>query len=79
MGNSLKVGIIGDTGRGNYGPGLDLAYEGLDQFDVVAVSDPDPVGLNDAVNRIGASRYYKDYREMLYKEQDILLDCEHCK
>ena len=54
MGISLKVGIIGDTGRGNYGHGLDLAYEGLDQFDVVAVSDPDPVGLNDAVNRIGA-------------------------
>tara|TARA_Y100000590_G_scaffold468968_1_gene654148 strand:- start:4003 stop:5181 length:1179 start_codon:yes stop_codon:yes gene_type:complete len=76
MGNSLKVGIIGDTGRGNYGHGLDLAYEGLDQFDVVAVSDPDPVGLNDAVNRIGVSRYYKDYREMLDKEQlDVVSVC----
>ena len=42
----LRAGIIGDTGRGNYGHGLDTAYDGISGVEVVAVADPDPAGAS---------------------------------
>ena len=37
----LRVGIIGHTGRGNYGHGIDTVWKAIDGAQVVAVADPD--------------------------------------
>ena len=40
-----KAAIIGHTGQGNYGHGLDVVYADMPEVEVVAVADPDPEGL----------------------------------
>ena len=65
--------VIGHTGRGNYGHGLDVVWRAFDWIEVVAVADPDPEGLNRARQRTGASRAYRDYREMLDREKPDLV------
>ena len=74
MASILRAGIIGDTGRGNYGHGLDTAYAGIQGVEVVAVADPDPVGRRDAARRAGALREYADYRDMLDSESVDLVN-----
>lgn len=70
----LKVGIVGHTGRGNYGHGLDMAFVGVKRTQIVALADPDAAGRLAAVERTGALRGYADYREMLDQEQpDIVV------
>lgn len=64
-----KVAIIGSTGRGDYGHGLDAVWQKFDECEVVAVADQDAVGLQKAVTRTGAARPYTDYRQMLDKER----------
>lgn len=64
----LRAGIIGSTGRGDYGHALDMAYENISEVEVVAVADTDPEALDKASRRVGAKRAYSDYREMLEKE-----------
>lgn len=64
-----RAGVIGHTGRGNYGHGLDLAFVGLPRVEVVAVADADEAGRAGAVSRTGAARGYADYREMLARER----------
>jgi len=64
-----RVAVIGRTGRGDYGHGLDVAWAGIEQAEVVAVADPDPQGLADAARRLKAPRTYADYRQMLEKER----------
>ena len=63
-----RAGVIGQTGRGDYGHGLDLAFSDLDNVEVVAVADSDPEGLKGAGERIGVEQLYSDYHEMLEKE-----------
>jgi len=41
---TYRAGIIGHTGRGNYGHGLDVAFVGLPGVEIVAVADPDEQG-----------------------------------
>jgi predicted dehydrogenase len=64
-----KVAIIGSTGRGDYGHGLDAVWQTFDECEVVAVADQDAAGLQKAVARTGAARSYADYRQMLDKER----------
>jgi len=64
-----KVAIIGSTGRGDYGHGLDAIWKDFDDCEVVAVADSDPQGREKAIPRTGAARGYADYREMLEKER----------
>ncbi|MGB0430271.1 MAG: T9SS type A sorting domain-containing protein, partial [Bacteroidia bacterium] len=37
--DQIKVGIIGSTGRGNYGHGLDVAWKNISEASIVAVAD----------------------------------------
>ena len=74
MATILRVGIIGDTGRGNYGHGLDTAYDGIQGVEVVAVADPDAAGRSEAAKRAGALLEYADYREMLESESVDLVN-----
>ena len=43
MDKRYKAGVIGRTGRGDYGHGLDIAYLQMEDVDIVAVADDDPV------------------------------------
>lgn len=71
--NPYKAAVIGRTGRGDYGHGLDTIFNDLENVTVVAVADEDPTGLKNARERSGASRAYTDYREMLEKEKPNLV------
>jgi len=64
-----KVAVIGRTGRGNYGHGLDIVWKDIDQAEIVAVADEDSKGRAAAAKRLNTSRAYADYREMLEKER----------
>ncbi len=70
----LRAGIVGETGRGNYGHGLDTAYNGMPGVEVVAVADPDQAGRAAAARRTGALRQYADYRQMLESESVDLVN-----
>lgn len=74
MGTKYRAAIIGHTGQGNYGHGLDRVYADMPEVEVVAVADPDPQGLAAAGERIGVSKCYADYREMLAREQVELVN-----
>lgn len=65
----FKVAIIGSTGRGDYGHGLDGPWQHLDSCEVVAVADEHEGGRAAAIKRSGAKSGYADYREMLHKEK----------
>jgi predicted dehydrogenase len=62
------VCILGHTGRGNYGHGLEIAFQGTPGVVIAAVADPVADGREKAAARSGALRQYADYREMLQKE-----------
>jgi predicted dehydrogenase len=61
--------VIGRTGRGDYGHGLDVAVLNHPKLKVVAVSDDDPGGRTQAARRLGVERAYDDYRAMLEREK----------
>jgi predicted dehydrogenase len=69
----IKVAVIGSTGRGNYGHGLDVAWKSVPECEVVAVADFDEAGRKNAQKRIGAARSYADYREMLGREKPTIV------
>ena len=60
-----RVGVIGHTGRGGYGHGLDKVWRDIPQAEIVGVADANPQGLAQAVKRLGAPKGYADYRKML--------------
>src|SRR5205814_10640150 len=62
----LRVAIIGHTGRGNYGHGIDTVWAHFkDRCEVVAVADADEKGRAEAAKRVQAPKAYADYRQML--------------
>ena len=67
--NPLRAAIIGHTGRGNYGHGLDVVWTGIPGMQVVAVADRDEAGRAKAMAASGALRQYADYRQMLESER----------
>ena len=68
-----KAAIIGHTGAGDYGHGIERIFAGLPGIMVVAVADPDDAGRAKAKAACGAARDYADYREMLDKEKPELV------
>ena len=64
-----KVAVIGRTGQGNYGHGLDVVWNDIEQVKVVAVADPDPQARAAAAKRLKALKSYADYRQMLEIER----------
>ncbi|MBP6785091.1 MAG: Gfo/Idh/MocA family oxidoreductase [Verrucomicrobiales bacterium] len=61
------VGVIGHTGRGDYGHGLDTVWLGLPETKIIAVSDPDEAGRGKAIERLrlGKDGGFADYTKML--------------
>jgi predicted dehydrogenase len=68
-----RAAIIGHTGRGDYGHSMDVALNGLEGVEVVAVVDPDDAGRTKAAQRIQAPRQYANYRQMLTQERPQLV------
>ena len=68
---SYRIAVIGNTGRGNYGHGIDTVWRHFPQCEVIAVADPDEKGRGEAVGRLSNSetkktpKGYADYRQML--------------
>src|SRR5437899_12956506 len=69
----LRAVVIGHTGRGGYGHGMDAVFAGREAIEVVAVADADEKGRAAAVRRCGTARGYVDYRDMLEKERPGLV------
>ena len=69
----LKVGVIGHTGRGNYGHGLDRVWLRIPSTRIVAVADPVEKGRKDCLKRLGVENGYADYRLMLQREKPDLV------
>jgi predicted dehydrogenase len=60
-----RVAVIGHTGQGDYGHGLDVVWKSIPGCEVVAVADADPVGLKAAGERLQVASLFDDYRRML--------------
>jgi predicted dehydrogenase len=65
MAKHWRIGVIGSTGRGNYGHGLDTAWQTIDSTEVVGVADDNPQGLAAAAKKLNVDQAFADYREML--------------
>lgn len=83
--NIFRVGVIGHTGRGNYGHGLDTVWKLLPETKIVAVADANTKGLEAAMKRLGIGKGFADYRKMLSEAKpDIVAICprhadQHCE
>jgi predicted dehydrogenase len=64
-----RVAVIGRTGKGDYGHGLDTVWFNNDRAAIVAVADEDEKGRAAAAARLKAPNAYADYRAMLAKEK----------
>jgi len=66
-GNTRRVGIIGHTGRGNFGHGLDTVWLGIPDAEIVGVADPNMDGLTKELGKLKVSpdAGFPDYRKML--------------
>lgn len=61
----LRVVVIGHTGRGDYGHGLNTMWAGLPETELVAIADADPVGLAAQLKARGIEKGYADYKQAL--------------
>lgn len=61
----LRVAVIGHTGRGNYGHGIDAMWNGIPETEIVAVADADPSGLAAAQKKLKVEKGFADFRKML--------------
>jgi len=64
-----RVAVIGRTGKGGYGHGLDVVWKRLDNVEIVAVADENESGRAAAAKKLGVQKTYADYRQMLAKEK----------
>lgn len=64
-GKQLRVAVIGHTGRGGYGHGLDTMWKAIPASEIVAIADADAAGLEAELKKIGAGKGFADYKAML--------------
>ncbi len=61
----LRVAVIGHTGKGGYGHGLDVMWLKLPETEIVGVADADVKGLEAELKKLKVERGFADYRQML--------------
>jgi predicted dehydrogenase len=66
---SYRAAVIGRTGKGNYGHGLDVVWKEFPNVAVVAVADENEAGGKAAAERLGVRAVYTDYVKMLREER----------
>ena len=80
-----RVGVIGHTGRGDYGHGLHTMWLGVPETEIVAIADPDEKGLENARKKVNGAPGFADYRKMLAETKpDIVVVAprhidQHCE
>lgn len=73
---ALRVAVIGHTGRGNYGHGLDTVWLKLPETQIVGVADANAEGLTKAKERLKTEAGFADYGKMLSElKPDIVAVC----
>lgn len=73
---NYTVGVIGATGRGDYGHKVDTAWLDLPNTKVVAVADADDNGRQQAAKRLSCDSVFADYRRMMDEMRpDIIAIC----
>ena len=70
---ALRVAVIGHTGRGNYGHGLDTMWLQLPEVQVCGVADADPTGLAAAVRLLQPEKSFADYKTMLAEQRPAVV------
>jgi predicted dehydrogenase len=65
----LRVAIIGHTGRGDFGHGLDVMWQRIAGTAVVAISDPDADGRAAVQRKFRGVRPFADYLALLRETQ----------
>ena len=63
----LKVAIIGHTGHGNYGHGVDTMWLKVPETEIVGVADADEKGLAAELKKLKVNNGFADYHAMLEK------------
>ncbi|MEZ5434275.1 MAG: hypothetical protein R3F31_24540 [Verrucomicrobiales bacterium] len=61
----LRVAVVGHTGRGDYGHGIDTMWLGLPETELVGVADADGKGLAAALKKLHLTQGFSNYVEML--------------
>ncbi|MEQ8789095.1 MAG: Gfo/Idh/MocA family oxidoreductase [Pirellulaceae bacterium] len=73
---TYRIGVIGHTGRGNYGHGIDTVWLEMPDTEIVGVADAQEAGLKSAAARLKAPAAYADYRKLLDEQKpDIVSIC----
>lgn len=76
QGKKMRLGIIGATGKGDYGHGVDVAFTKLPNVEIVALADADAAGREAASKRTNPAKTFADYHEMLAKVPlDVVAIC----
>lgn len=65
LAKKYRIGVIGHTGRGGYGHGLDRVWKFIPGCSIVGVADANDGGLAAKVKQLGAPKGFSDYRKML--------------
>jgi predicted dehydrogenase len=74
--DKLRVAVIGHTGRGDFGHGLDTVWLHVPETEIVSVADANEVGLAEAKKRLRLDNGFSDYRKMLANfKPDIVAVC----
>lgn len=74
--DKVRVGIIGRTGKGDYGHAIDVAISKMPNVEIVALADENEAGREAARLRTNPKSTYADYRDMLTKEKlDVVAIC----
>lgn len=60
-----RVGVIGHTGFGNYGHGLDTMWLSMPETEIVGVADADEKGLAAELKKLKVRQGFADYRKLL--------------
>lgn len=69
----VRVAVIGHTGRGNYGHGLDTMWQQIPEARICGVADADPEGLAAAVRLLKPEAGYSDYHQLLAEQRPTVV------
>jgi predicted dehydrogenase len=69
MAERYRVAVIGSTGKGNYGHGLDTAFKDVERVSLIAIADDNAEGLKQTGKRLQVAHLYADWRKMLAAER----------
>lgn len=72
----LRVAVIGHTGRGDFGHGLDTVWLRLPETEIVGVADANQAGLTRAMKKLRVETGNTDYHKMLAElKPDLVAVC----